>query len=126
MQKILQGAEWMPLLKTPDSTHARLVGGRFIIKRPTSCLLLRGQKQRSLQMPSHESWDRPGLTKNSLTLQPAFPRDNAIALPIPLEAPVTTATGASTFWVEWVLACSTVATWALTPADAITAKSNQR
>lgn len=33
----------------------------------------------------------------ALTLQPALPNANAIALPIPLEAPVTTTTGASTF-----------------------------
>lgn len=35
--------------------------------------------------------------KEPLTLQPALPKDNAIARPIPLDALVTTTTGASTF-----------------------------
>lgn len=51
----------------------------------------------------------------TLTLQPAFPKAKAIALPIPLDAPVTTTTGASTVFVPSTLGCSIVATWALTP-----------
>lgn len=50
------------------------------------------------------------------TLQPAFPRAKATALPIPLEAPVITITGASTFCGASVVASSTVATCALMPA----------
>lgn len=60
-----------------------------------------------------------GLSNNAVknpTLQPAFPRAKATALPIPLEAPVITITGASTFGSASVLACSTVATCAFTPA----------
>lgn len=49
------------------------------------------------------------------TLQPDLPRVSAIALPIPLEAPVTTTTGASTFLAAATLDCSTAATWALIP-----------
>lgn len=56
---------------------------------------------------------------SELTLQPAFPKANAIAFPIPLEAPVTTTTGASTVCAASALACSIVATWALTPACAM-------
>lgn len=63
-----------------------------------------------------------GMSDNEVknpTLQPAFPRAKATALPIPLEAPVITITGASTFGVASVVACSTVATCAFTPACTI-------
>lgn len=43
-----------------------------------------------------------------LTLQPAFPKDRAIALPIPLEAPVTTTTGDSAFGAASSVDCSAV------------------
>lgn len=46
----------------------------------------------------------------SPTLQPAFPRAKATALPIPLEAPVTITTGDSTFCTASVLTCSAIAT----------------
>ena len=49
------------------------------------------------------------------TLQPALPKERAIARPMPLEAPVTTTTGASTFSLAAVPASAAVATWALTP-----------
>lgn len=52
-----------------------------------------------------------------LTLHPAFPRARAIAFPIPLEAPVTTTTGASSLVASFTTACSTAATWVCTPAD---------
>ena len=39
----------------------------------------------------------------------------AIALPIPLEAPVTTTTGDTTFFAAATFECSTAATWALIP-----------
>ena len=54
-----------------------------------------------------------------LTLQPALPKVNAIALPMPLEAPVTTTTGATTLFVASILACSTAATCTFTPARSI-------
>lgn len=50
-----------------------------------------------------------------VTLQPALPMASAIALPIPLEAPVTMTTGASTFLATSALDCSTAATWGLIP-----------
>lgn len=55
----------------------------------------------------------------TLTLHPAFPRANAVAFPIPLEAPVTITTGASNFVASCTSACSTAATWVRTPADSI-------
>lgn len=56
------------------------------------------------------------------TLQPAFPKVNAMAFPIPLEAPVTMTTGDSTFSAASTLPCSIVATCALIPAETIRAK----
>jgi hypothetical protein len=52
-----------------------------------------------------------------LTLHPAFPRARAVAFPIPLEAPVTITTGASSLVASFTTACSTAATWVCTPAD---------
>ncbi|MFS8030062.1 hypothetical protein Hanom_Chr17g01529691 [Helianthus anomalus] len=60
------------------------------------------------------------ILKIALTLQPALPRASATAFPMPLEAPVTITTGASTFCVVSTLACSAVATCAFTPASLIT------
>lgn len=69
-----------------------------------------------LHMKIFFSFERIDTNKEDpLTLQPAFPKASATALPIPLEAPVTMATGASNFWADSVLVCSTVATCALTP-----------
>lgn len=62
------------------------------------------------------------LVKNPLTLQPAFPKANAIARPMPLEAPVTTTTGASTIGVDSTLGCAIAVTCAFTPAVSITIK----
>lgn len=53
------------------------------------------------------------------TLQPALPRAKAIAFPIPLEAPVTITTGASTFWASSVIGCSIAAIWVLKPVNVI-------
>lgn len=52
--------------------------------------------------------------KDKQTLQPALPKDKAIAFPIPLEAPVTITTGDSTSLATSTAAAST-AVVALTP-----------
>lgn len=63
------------------------------------------------------------INQYQLTLHPAFPSPNAIALPIPLEAPVTITTGDSTFCAASTLVCSTVETWAFMPAQRIKSKN---
>lgn len=59
------------------------------------------------------------------TLQPAFPKVNAMAFPIPLEAPVTMTTGDSTFSSASTLPCSIVAACALIPAETTQAKKKK-
>lgn len=76
-------------------------------------------RQITLRSLNHNQVRHSGGVPISLTLQPACPNDNAIALPIPLEPPVTITTGATTSLAVLALACSRVVTWALTPACTI-------